>query len=224
MADPGILPPDNEKPSVGDIFEIVWLPALLAIITGAATWFIWYYTHTVCTTEVAALTGCNPGVIAGYVNVDVFGRMLTYGVLVGGVGGLWRYDVIKKERAARIAAQTQLAELQKQWQEERQGLMEALAEARRQAEERAAEERQRAAEARRQAEERAAEERQRTAEDRRLAEERAAEERRLAEERAAEERRQAAEDRRAFLSALTELTAELAHIRQQRNGGSHGAN
>ena len=100
--------------------------------------------------------------------------MVTYGGLVGGIGGLWRYDMIKKERAARIAAQNRLAELQKEWEEERRGFREALAEARR-----------------------------------------------LAEEQAAEERRLAAQDRQAFLAALTELTAEIAHMRRQRNGDAH---
>ncbi len=193
MIDPTELPTDAERRTVTDIIEVVWLPALLALITAASTWLIWYYTHTVCTLEVAALTGCNPGSIARYINVDVFGRMLTYGGLVGGIGGFWRYDMIKKERAARIAAQNQLAELQKQWQEERQGLMEErqglmdkLAEERRQA----AEERQRRMEA----------ELQQLEETRRQA---------------AEERRQ---EHQAFMAALTELTAEIAHLRQQRNG------
>ena len=210
MIDPTELPTDAERRTLDDIIEVVWLPALLALITAASTWFIWYYTHTLCTPEIAALTGCNMGAVAEYVNVDVFGRMLTYGGLVGGIGGFWRYDMIKKERAARIAAQNQLAELQKQWQEERQGfmeerqgfmeerqeLMEELAEARRLANERAAEERQQAAEERHQA----AEERQQAAED----------------------RQQAAEDRSIFLSALSELTAEIAYLRQQRNGNGNG--
>lgn len=186
------LPPAGKRPSVADIVEVVWLPAAASLVTATSTWLVWYYTHTVCTPEIAALTGCNAGSVAKFINVDVFGRMLTYGGLVGGIGGLWRYDMIKKERAARIAAQNQLAEFQKQWQAERQGLIEALAEARRLAAERAAEER-------------------------RLAAERAAEER----QEAAEERRQAAEDRQAFLSVLSELTAEIAHIRQQRNGDTH---
>lgn len=175
MIDSTGLPLNSRPANVADIVEVAWLPALLALITAASTWLIWYYTHTVCTPEVAALTGCNSGAAAQYINVDVFGRMLTYGGLVGGIGGFWRYDMIKKERAARIAAQNQLAELQRQWQEERQGLMEELAEARRLANERAAEERQQAAEERRQ-------------------------------------------EHRAFMAALSELTAEIAHLRHQRNG------
>ena len=178
MIDPTELATDSEQRTVDDIIEVAWLPALLALITAASTWLIWYYTHTACTPEVAALTGCNPGSVAKYVNVDVFGRMLTYGGLVGGIGGFWRYDMIKKERAARIAAQNEAVELRKQLQEER-----VKNAARRE------EERLRIMSA--------------------LVEER---------ERAAEDRQQAAEDRRAFLAALSELTAELAHLRQQRNG------
>ena len=196
MIDPTELPTDAGRRTVADIVEVVWLPVLLALIIAAATWLIWYYTHTVCTSEVAALTGCNPGSIAKYVNVDVFGRMLTYGGLVGGIGGFWRYDMIKKERAARIAAQQQAAELQKQLTEER-------------VKNAAARE----------------EQRQRREEEQRLREE---ERQRREEERQrqwAEERQlmmqQAAEDRQVFLAALSELTAELAHLRQQRNGDSH---
>lgn len=171
MVDPPQLPIDMERRTLADIIEVVWLPALLALITAAATWLIWYYTHTVCPPEIAALTGCNMGAAAQYVNVDVFGRMLTYGGLVGGLGGFWRYDMIKRERAARIAAQNEAVELRKQLQEERAKNVAIREKERRQAE---------------------------------------------------EERRQAAEERRqehrAFMAALTELTAEIAHLRQQRNG------
>ncbi len=163
MAEYTGIPPEGEERRIADIAEVVWLPALLALATAASTWLIWYYTHTACTLEIATLTGCNPGSIAKYINVDIFGRMLTYGGLVGGIGGFWRYDMIKKERAARIAAQMQVAELQKQLEEQR-AMNAAIRE---------------------------------------------------------EERRQAAEDRQAFLSALSDLTAELAYLRQQRNGEAH---
>ena len=178
MIDLAELPPNVERRTAAEIIEVAWLPALLALITAASTWLIWYYTHTVCTPEIAALTGCNPGSVARYINVDVFGKMLTYGGLVGGIGGFWRYDMIKKERAARIAAENQAAELRKQLHDEREKNAARREEERRQAEE----------------------------------------ERRQA----AEERRQAAEERRqehlAFMGALSELTAEIAHLRQQRNG------
>ena len=89
--------------------------------------------------------------------------------------------MIKKERAARIAAQQQAAELRKLLTEER-------------------------------AKNTASREVERLRIMSALVEEH---------QHAAEERRQAAEDRRAFLSVLTELTAELAYLRQQRNGGMH---
>ena len=181
MIDSTMLAPAAEPLSVADVVEVAWLPATPALITAAATWIVWYYTHTVCTFEVSALTGCNVGSVAKFINVDVFGRMLTYGGLVGGIGGFWRYDMIKKERAARIAAQMQAAELQKQLEEVR-------------------------------AKNAAAREEEHSRLMSVLAEER---------QRASEERQQAAEDRQAFLSALSELTAEIAHLRQQRNGDTH---
>ena len=167
MIDSTMLAPPGEPSSVADGVEVAWLPAAPALVTAAATWIVWYYTHTVCTFEVSALTGCNAGSVAKFINVDVFGRMLTYGGLVGGIGGFWRYDMIKKERAARIAAQMQAAELQKQLEEVRA----------------------------------------KNAADREEERKRAAQ--------------QAAEDRQAFLSALSELTAEIAHLREQRNGDTH---
>ena len=72
------------------------------------------------------------------------------------------------------------------------------------------------------AEQRLAEYRQQVVEERRQATEER--QRRIEEElrQLDEERRQAAEERRqehqAFMAALTELTAEIAHLRQQRNG------
>ena len=174
MIDSTMLAPAVEPSSVADVVEVAWLPAAPALVTAAATWIVWYYTHTVCTFEVSALTGCNVGSVAKFINVDVFGRMLTYGGLVGGIGGFWRYDMIRKERAARIAAQTQAAELRKQLEEVRA----------------------------------------KNAADRE-------EERKRAAQQAAEDRQQAAEDRQAFLSALSELTAEIAHLREQRNGDTH---
>ena len=45
--------------------------------------------------------------------------MLTYGAVVAGGLGFWRYEMIKRERAARIAAENKLAELQNKWESER---------------------------------------------------------------------------------------------------------
>ena len=56
------IPTDGDRPNARDILEVVWLPALFALFTAAATWLIWYYTHAVCSPEIAALTGCNQGV------------------------------------------------------------------------------------------------------------------------------------------------------------------
>ena len=101
-------------PTLGDVIELVWLPALGALATAAITWLIWYYTNAACTAEQAQSMCCNPAPIARYIDVEIFGRMLTYGAIVAGGLGFWRYDVIKRERAARIAAENRAIAIQQQ--------------------------------------------------------------------------------------------------------------
>ena len=101
-------------PTLGDIVEIIWLPALGAIATAAITWLIWYYSTAPCTPELAQIACCNPAPLAQYINVEIFGRMLTYGAIVAGGLGFWRYDMIKRERAARIAAENRAIAIQQQ--------------------------------------------------------------------------------------------------------------
>ena len=140
----------DDRPTLGDIVELIWLPALGGIATATITWLIWYYTIAPCTLELAQITGCNPAPIARYIGVDIFGRMLTYGAIVAGGLGFWRYEMIKRERAARIAAENRAIAIQQQAEAERR---QAEAE-RRQAEaerQQVAEERQQVAEERRQA-------------------------------------------------------------------------
>ena len=133
------------------------LPALFAVVTAAIAWVIWYYTNTVCTAELAAIIGCNPAMIARYIDIDIFGRMLTYSAITAAAGGVWNYSMFTKMRAV-IAAETKRAN---------------------------------------EAEQRLAEYRQQIDEERR-------------------------QEHQACMAALSELTAELAHLRQQRNG--HGQN
>ena len=61
----------------------------------------------------------NPAMIARYISVDIFGRMLTYGTVVAGGLGFWRYEMIKRERAARIAAENRAIAIQQQAADER---------------------------------------------------------------------------------------------------------
>ena len=65
----------------------------------------------------------NPAIIAKYISVDIFGRMLTYGAVVAGGLGFWRYQMIKRERAARIAAENRAIAIQQQAAEERKRFM-----------------------------------------------------------------------------------------------------
>ncbi len=116
----------DDRPTLGDVVELIWLPALGGIATAAITWLIWYYTIAPCTPELAKITGCNPALIARYISVDIFGRMLTYGAVVAGGLGFWRYEMIKRERAARIAAENRAIAIQQQAAVERERFMATL--------------------------------------------------------------------------------------------------
>ena len=201
-------------PTLADLWEILRLPALLALAAVAASWLVWYFTSESCTMELAQAIGCNPSRLAQYINLGALNKIAAHGVVAGSGGGLWSYAMITRERRAR-------EDLAKQLAEERRRSDERLAEERRRSDERLAEERQRfdaqLAEERRLAAERQAEERQRSEEERRRADARLVEERRQGDERLqvimqhlTEERAQSAEERRQLMARIEHLT--------QRNG------
>ncbi len=106
--------------AIRDLVELLWLPLLIGVIAAAATWAIWYYTTAPCSPEAATLHFCNPALVARYVNVEIWARCLTLGTLAGGlIGGGVNYAMFSRERAARIAAETMLAEERKRTEEER---------------------------------------------------------------------------------------------------------
>ena len=101
----------RSSPTMRDLAEILWLPLVIAAITAAVTWLIWYYTSATCTSHAAVLHHCNPSLVARYIDVEIWAVCLTLGALAGGlVGGGVNYTMFSKERAARIAAETLLAE------------------------------------------------------------------------------------------------------------------
>lgn len=221
MSDP--RPLVEGPPTLADLWEILRLPALLALAAVAASWLVWYFTSESCTMELAQAIGCNPSRLAQYINLDAMNKIAAHGVVAGSGGGLWSYAMITRERRAR-------EDLAKQLAEERQRSDERLAEERRRSDERLAEERQRSdaqlAEERRLAAERQAEERQRFEEERRRGEERLAEERRQGDERLqvimqhlTEERAQSAEERRQLMARIEHLTQRNGD-QQNGDGGS----
>ena len=198
------VPPDpyGVRPSPRDLYELLRLPALFSIATAVITWLIWYYTSTSCTAELAALTGCNPTTIARYIDVDVFGRMLTYAAITGAAGGVWNYDMFTKMRAAIAAERSRADEAEKQ-----------LAEHRQQAEE---ERRLRDEEFRRERE-RIERERERIESERR-------QERETLMTVLAEERRRSDENQQAFMATLGEITAQVTRLVERQNGNGHSEN
>ena len=183
-----------------DLAEILWLPALIGMVTAAATWLIWYYTVVPCPPESASLHHCNPARVARYINSEIWALMLTLGSLVGGiVGGGTNYTMFSRERAARIAAETLLAEertLRNERIEEERKLRDKMLE----------------------------EERRLREEDRRridqLVEQLAEHSRQTAEvqRQAAEHQRQSSEAQQAMMTTIATLMAELVESRRQRNG------
>lgn len=181
------------RPSPRDIYELLRLPALFAVVTAAITWLIWYYTSTSCTVELAARTGCNTATIARYISVDVFGRMLTYAAITGAAGGVWNYDMFTKMRAVIAAERSRADEAEKQ-----------LAEYRQQAEE----ERRLRDEERRREQERIESERR--------------QERETLMTVLAEERRRSDENQQAVMATLSEITAQVTRLVERQNGNGQG--
>lgn len=102
-----------------DLWEILRLPILLALIAIALTRAVRYFTSTTCSPELAEATGCNSSGIARYISLDALNKMITHAAIAGGGGGLWSYVMITRERKAREAAEKARDELVKQLAEER---------------------------------------------------------------------------------------------------------
>lgn len=128
--------------SIRDAWELARMPALFTIVTAAVTWLIWYYTNTPCTLELADRTSCNPAAIAKYINVDIFGRMLTYSAIVAAGGGAWNYSMFTRMRAEIAAERNRADETAQQFAEYRQQVEEERRQERRQAEEERRQERE----------------------------------------------------------------------------------
>ena len=119
-------PPYDGPLTLLDYWEILRLPMLLALIAIAGTWAVWYLTSETCSPELAQITGCNPGQVAQYINIDALNKMVAHAVVGGGGGGLWSFAMItrerrarEEERRAREAAERQLAEERQRADEER---------------------------------------------------------------------------------------------------------
>ncbi len=117
MAEPST--PAYGSLTYSDLWEILRLPVLLALIAIALTWAVWYFTSTSCSPELAQATGCNSSGIARYISLDALNKMVTHAAIAGGGGGLWSYVMITRERKAREALERQIAEERAQAAEER---------------------------------------------------------------------------------------------------------
>lgn len=84
-----------------DLLELVLLPAVCAAVLSAITWLIWYYMAVPCTPHFTDTTYCYPTPNARYINLEIWGRCLTYGGLGAALGGGLNIVVFTRERNAR---------------------------------------------------------------------------------------------------------------------------
>lgn len=113
------LSSSDDRLTARDLWEILSLPLLFALVAVALTWLVWYFTSASCPAELAGTTGCNPSLIAGYVNLEVLNKTVTHAAIAAGGGGLWSYAVITRERRAREALERQLTDERARAAEER---------------------------------------------------------------------------------------------------------
>ena len=111
---PESQPPNDSRITIRDLWEIISLPLLLSGAVVAATWLVWYFTRASCPPELANITGCNPGQIARYINLEVLSKILTHAAIAAGGGGIWSYIMITRERKARETAEKNLAQEREQ--------------------------------------------------------------------------------------------------------------
>ena len=115
-------------------------PVLLGAALAGLTWLVWYFTNVPCTADNASKGSCNPGVVAGFINVDIMSRCtaawLGATTLTGGINAIMlSRERERTEEANRRAdeAWQQLAEERKRSDERIEALINQANEERRQA-------------------------------------------------------------------------------------------
>ena len=111
----------NEPSLWAEIWEMVWMPVLLALLAMSITWAVWYYT-----TEPGEPEAKKPA--GGHlwdepekcVSLEALNKMFTHGAIAGGTGGVYFYIMLRRERLAREAAERRLDEERQRADEERQ--------------------------------------------------------------------------------------------------------
>lgn len=84
-----------------DVLELLLLPAACAAVISAITWLIWYYMAVPCTPDFANIAYCYPTPAARFINLEIWGRCLTYGAIGAALGGGLNIVVFTRERNAR---------------------------------------------------------------------------------------------------------------------------
>ena len=99
-----------------DLWEIVWLPAVLALLAMSATWAVWYFTAEPSDPKSVRPTECDWDKLEKCFSLNLVNKMFTHGAIAGGTGGVSLYIMLRRERLAREAAERR-AETERQARE-----------------------------------------------------------------------------------------------------------
>ena len=113
-------PPVKEPGLWAEIWEIAWIPLLLALLAMGVTWAVWYYTAEPGEPEKKP-TGCNlwdnP---EKCVSLNALNKMFAHGAIAGGTGGVYFYIMLRRERQRAEAAERRAEEERRRADAERQ--------------------------------------------------------------------------------------------------------
>ena len=116
----GTHPSVNEPSLWAEIWEMVWIPVLLALLAMSITWAVWYYTTEPGEPESKKPAGCHMwDKPEKCISLDALNKMFTHGAIAGGVGGVSFYIMLRRERLAREAAERRADEERRRADEER---------------------------------------------------------------------------------------------------------
>ena len=83
-------------------------PVISGLTTGVGAWLVWYYTKVPCIMENAAAGLCNPGVLAGYINLPALASCLAIGGGFATFTGGYNIIMLNRERQRADEAETRL--------------------------------------------------------------------------------------------------------------------
>ena len=112
--------PKDSKPGVlAEIWDMAWIPVLLALLAILLTWVVWYNTTEPGKPDSAKPTGCSWSDWEKCISLNLLNKMFTHGAIAGGTGGVYFYIMLRRERLAREAAERRAERAEQRVEQER---------------------------------------------------------------------------------------------------------